>query len=251
MLPSVHQALPDRPIEDLARVILDDPDRALAPLPIFATVGHRLWTVFDAHPAQDAFVVLSDHTSTAYCLAAPSGTSHTTRQGLAATALQQLAEKLSSPGWEPVPREPESAYEAGVTLAKRLTASSLGLAPFDVTAQHTLVTIDLTGTYIVVEQVEEGLEIDAIAAVRYPGDASDFDQRSAAEDMLREEVSEKLTALGFEEAGDGGLPDDMGDHVCVSLSYRQVLPSFENLVACIASLRDLDLFLETDETPSH
>jgi len=250
MLPSVHQDLPDRPIEELARAILGDDAAPLTTLPIFATVGHRLWTVFDAQPAQDTFVILSEHTSTGYCLAPPSDTQHTTRHGLAASALQSLAGKLTTPGWDPVPRDPDSAYEAGVALAKRLTESSLGLAPFDATAQHTLVTIDLAGTYIVVEQVEDGLEIDAIAAVRYPGDPSDFDQRGAAEDILREEVSEKLTALGFEEAGDGGLPEDMGDHVCASLSYRQVLSSFDQLVECIASLRDLDLFLEIDETPS-
>ena len=249
MLPSVHQDLPQSPPEDLARQILGDPSSALTPVPIFASLDHRSWTVLDAHPSHDAFVVLNPYTSTGYCVAAPTDTGHKTRNGVAAAAIRSLASHLEAPGWAPVPRDPEAPTESAVSLARHVTAALIGLSPFDVTAQHTLVTLDLSGTYILLELVEEGVEIDAIAALRYPGNPEDFDQRSDAESMLRSEVNDKLEALGFAESGDGGLPADMGDHVCVSISYRQQIKMFDELIHCIDAVRQLELFLESDTAP--
>lgn len=247
----VHQDLPDADLETLALEILGSQSLSLTILPVFATLDHRVWTVFDAHPARNAFVLVNEHTSTGYHLPAPTGTGHTMREGLATHAIQQLAEQLGTEGWAPVPRVHDSPHEATVYLARRLATSELALPASSVTAQGTLVTLDLTGTYMLLELVENGVEMDVITALRYVGNPEDPIGQSAAENALRSEVAGKLRAIGFEESGNGGLPADMGTHACVSLSYRRTVETLGEVVSTVAAARELTLFLEADHTPAH
>ncbi|HCH63304.1 MAG TPA: hypothetical protein DFR83_10895 [Deltaproteobacteria bacterium] len=247
----VHQDLPEADLEALALEILGSPSLSLTILPVFATLDHRVWTVFDAHPARNVFVLVNEHTSTGYSLPAPIGTGHTTREGLATHAIQQLAEQLGTEGWAPAPRVQDSPHEATVYLAKRLATSELELPPASITAQGTLVTLDLAGTYMLLELIENGVEIDVIAALRYPGSPDNRAGQSAAENALRSEVAGPLRAIGFEESGNGGLPADMGTHACVSLSYRRTVETLSEVVSTVAATRALTLFLEADGPPGH
>lgn len=244
---TVHHHLPDQPLDVLARTLLGvDADQPLTRTSIFASIDHRLWTVYDGLPARDVFVVLTPTSSTGYCLEPLSD--HEWRHVCGVRAVEALRDRITAGGDVPLARDPSSPAEAVVTLARNLTAV-LQLDPTQATAQHAVVSLSLADAHLMVEPVEAGLELDVITALRYPGSAENHAQREAALEALHDEVGASLEGLGFSDSGDGGLPEDDGDHVCVSASYRQTFPSMEELAAGIDAVRGLPLMFEAFEAP--
>jgi hypothetical protein len=244
---TVHHHLPDQPLDALARTLLGvDADHPLDRTSIFASMDHRLWTVYDGLPVRDVFVLLTPSSSTGYCLDPVSD--HEWREVCGVRAVEALRDRITAGEDVPLARDPSSPAEAVVTLARNLTAI-LQLDPTQATAQHAVVSLSLAGAHLMVEPVEAGLELDVITALRYPGSAENQAQREAALEALHDEVGASLEGLGFTDRGDGGLPEEDGDHVCVSASYRQTYPSLEQLAAGIEAVQGLPLMFEAFEAP--